>query len=65
LVKALRLKGPVADAAPVMVQARNSIRYDAAPIINEGVVASAVEWAERVLAETEGWSTQHQPLALK
>jgi hypothetical protein len=48
-----------------MVQARNSIRYDAAPIINEGVVASAVEWAERVLAETEGWSTQHQPLALK
>ena len=36
-----------------MVKARNSIRYDAEPIINEAAVASAIEWADRVLAETE------------
>ena len=47
------------------VKARNSIRYDAEPIIDEAAVASAIEWADRILAETEGWLTQQQPNALK
>jgi hypothetical protein len=65
MIKTLGLKGQVADAAGVMVKARNTIRYDAEPIINEAAVASAVEWAERIIAETEGWLQQNQPLALK
>jgi len=31
----------------------------------EGVVASAIEWADRILAETEAWLATSQPLALK
>lgn len=65
LVKTLKLKGAVADAAKTMVKARNSIRYDAEPIINEAAVAGAIEWADRVLAETEGWLQINEPNALK
>lgn len=65
LVKTLGLKGKTADAAPVMVQARNATRYDATPLTNEAVVVSAIEWADRILAETENWLTKNQPLALK
>lgn len=65
LVKELGLKGQVAQAVPVMVQARNASRYDAAPIITEAIVAEAVSWAERLRDETEGWLQVHQPLALK
>ena len=65
MVKTLKLKGQVADAASGMLKARNTIRYDAEPIINEAAVASALEWAERITAETEGWLQQNQPLALK
>ncbi|HKX40242.1 MAG TPA: hypothetical protein VJO99_03725, partial [Burkholderiaceae bacterium] len=54
LVKTLKLRGQVAAAATAMVKARNSIRYDAEPIIDEAAVASAIEWADRILAETEG-----------
>jgi hypothetical protein len=48
-----------------MLKARNTIRYDAEPIINEPAVASALDWAERIIAETEGWLQQNLPLALK
>lgn len=65
LVKTLSLRGKVADSAPVMAQARNANRYDAIPLTNEGVVANAIEWAKRILAETEGWLIKNQPLALK
>lgn len=65
MVKTLNLRGKVADAAPVMAKARNANRYDAIPLSNEGVVKSAIEWADRILAETEGWLTKNQPLALK
>lgn len=65
LAKTLSLKGKVVEAIPVMVRARNSARYDAAPIVNEQALLSAIEWAERVLAETENWVQAHQPLALK
>lgn len=34
-------------------------------IVNEQALLSAIEWAERVLAETENWVQTHQPLALK
>lgn len=65
LVKTLKLKGPTAAAIPTMVKARNANRYDAVPFINEGVVARATEWADRILAETEAWLATAQPLALK
>lgn len=65
LVKTLGLKGKTADAAPAMTQARNATRYDATPLTDEAVVASAIAWADRILAETENWLTQHQPQALK
>lgn len=65
LVKTPGLKGKTADAAPAMTQARNATRYDAIPLTNEAVVASAIEWADRILAETENWLTKNQPLALK
>lgn len=65
LVKTLKLRGQVADAATAMASARNSIRYDAEPIINEAAVASAIEWAERIQAETEGWLQANEPNALK
>ena len=44
---------------------RNATRYDATPLTNEAVVVSAIEWADRILAETENWLTKNQPLALK
>jgi hypothetical protein len=65
LAKTLHLKGQTAAAIPAMVQARNNVRYDAVPLVNEQAVASAIAWAERVLAETEGWLQINQPLALK
>ena len=46
-------------------KARNATRYDATPLTNEAVVVSAIEWADRILAETENWLTKNQPLALK
>ncbi len=65
LVKTLQLRGPVADSVSAMVKGRNLIRYDAQPVVNEDAVTSAISWAERVLAETEGWLAEHQPNALK
>lgn len=65
LVKVLALKGQTAQTVPVMIRVRNSVRYDAAPIVNESVVSSAIEWADRILAETEAWLATHQPLAMK
>jgi hypothetical protein len=65
LVKALKLRGQTAAAIPTMIKARNANRYDGTPFINEGVVASAIEWADRILAETEAWLAISQPLALK
>ena len=61
----LGLKGQTANAIPAMIQARNASRYDAEPIANEAVVQAAIAWAERIIAETEGWLQQHQPNALK
>ena len=65
LAKTSQLKGQIAAAIPVMVRARNSAGYDATPIVNESAVASAIDWAERLLAETEGWLSIHHPPALK
>lgn len=65
LMKTLGLKGKIADESIVMAQARNATRYDAIPLTNEALVASAIQWADRVLAETENWLTKNQPLALK
>jgi len=65
LCKTLKLKGKTAELIPVMSRSRNSSRYDALPVANEAAVASAIEWADRILAETEGWLTTNQPLALK
>lgn len=65
LMKELALKGQAAQSVPVMVQARNAFRYDAAPFVTEAFVAEALNWAERLRAETEGWLRKHQPLALK
>lgn len=65
LAKTLGLKGSTAAAIPAMVQARNSVRYDAVPLVNEQAVVSAIAWAERVLAETEGWLQSHHALVLK
>lgn len=61
----LALKGQTAEVIPAMIQARNAARYDAEPVANEAVVEAAIEWADRILAETEGWLQQHQPNALK
>ena len=65
LVKTLALRGQTAQAVPVMIRARNSVRYDAMPLVNEQVVTSAIDWADRILAETQAWLTANQPLALK
>jgi len=65
MVKTLALRGQTAQAVPVMIRARNSVRYDAMPLVNEQVVTSAIDWADRILAETEAWLQANQPLALK
>lgn len=65
LVKTLALKGQTAQTVAVMIRVRNSVRYDAAPVVNESVVSSAIEWADRILAETEAWLATQQPLAMK
>jgi hypothetical protein len=61
----LGLKGQTADAIPAMIQARNASRYDATPIANEAVLADAIKWAERIIAETEGWLQKNHPNVLK
>jgi hypothetical protein len=63
--KTTGVKGKTASDTPGMVGARNAIRYDAAPMVDEAFVARGIEWAERILAETENWLQTHQPLALK
>lgn len=65
LVKTLQLRGDNAQAGKVFVQARNANRYDGASNLNEMAVASALKWADRVHAETEGWFAKNLPLALK
>ena len=59
------LKGRTAADTPGMVAARNSLRYDAISMVDEVFVARGIEWAERVLAETENWLQANQPLGLK
>lgn len=65
MTQTLRLKGQTAAAIPAMIHARNAARYDAEPITNEAVVQAAIDWADRIIAETEGWLQQNQPNALK
>ena len=61
----LQLNGQTADAIPAMIHARNASRYDATPIANEAVVSDAIGWAERIIAETEGWLLKRHPNVLK
>lgn len=63
--KTTGLKGKTSADAPGMVAARNSLRYDAISMVDEAIVARGIEWAERVLAETETWLQLNQPMALK
>ena len=65
LIATLKLKGNVAAESKAMVHARNAVRYDATPLNNEHAVIRAIEWADRILAETEGWLQTNQPLALR
>lgn len=65
LTKTLGLRGQVCENATAMVRIRNLIQYDAEPVVDEATVATAVSWAERIFAETEGWLTTHLPNALK
>lgn len=63
--KTTGVKGKTAADAAGMVGARNAIRYDAAPMVNEAFVSQGIAWAERMLAELEGWLGVHHPNALK
>ncbi len=61
----LKLKGSSVTDAKAIMMARHAVRYDAAPLNDEQAVARAIAWADRLLAETEGWLTSHEPRALK
>jgi hypothetical protein len=61
----LKLKGSTTTEAKTIMLARHAMRYDAAPFNDEPTVARAIAWADRLLAETEGWLTVNEPRALK
>lgn len=61
----LKLKGNVVAEAKAIMLARHAVRYDAAPLSDEQAVARAIAWADRLIAETEGWLATHEPRALK
>ena len=61
----LKLKGNVVAQAKAIMAARHAVRYDAAPLNDEEAVAQAIAWADRLLAEAEGWLASHEPRALK
>lgn len=61
----LKLKGKVVAEAKAITLARHAVRYDAAPLNDEQAVVRAITWADRLLAETEGWLGSHEPRALK
>ena len=58
-------KTSVGELIPVLVQTRNSQRYDAVTSITENMVKATVEWALRVQSETEAWFQKNLPQALK
>lgn len=65
LFKKLQLKGSTVSDAKAIMLARHAVRYDAAPLNDETAVTRAIAWAERLLAETEGWLSRNEPRALK
>ena len=65
LFSTLKLKGNVVAEAKAIMMARHAVRYDAAPLNDEQAVARAIAWADRLLAETEGWLATNEPRALK
>jgi hypothetical protein len=62
LVEVLGLKGSAAAEVRAMCQARNDVTYKGRmQIADEALVLRTIQWAERILNETEGWVRKNQP----
>lgn len=62
LVETLGLKGNSAAEARAMCQARNDVTYKGRiHIADEAFVVRAIQWAERLVNETEGWIRKNHP----
>jgi hypothetical protein len=61
--KTLKLKGSTVTDAKAIMLMHHAVRYDAAPLNDEQAVIRAIAWADRLLAEAEGWLTVNEPRA--